>query len=122
MDDEMADAWREAGTRLGIRVLSPDDLQLANGDTVAVEAFLPDFGGTAGAAAVSLEDEARWRRAGGSTAFVSQLGEPTGATTRVSFARPSTIGMVRSGVRAPDLVHRQFLDLSLPLAPAAERR
>jgi hypothetical protein len=74
IDEEMSLAWREAGERLGIRVIAPHELELPNGGALVVEAFLPDFGGPRGVAVVSLEDEARCRLASAGAAFTSQLG------------------------------------------------
>jgi hypothetical protein len=73
IDDDMSAAWREAGRRLGVRVIAPHVLRLPDRKTVDVEAFLPDFGGPLGAVVVSLADEPRCRRARASDSFVSQL-------------------------------------------------
>jgi hypothetical protein len=49
-------------------------MQLADGSTVEVEAFVPDLGGPNGAVAVSSEDPERSRLAAASGAYVSTLG------------------------------------------------
>lgn len=55
LDKQIVQAWREAAVDLGIRVVAPCDLVLADGRVVQVEAYLPDFGSPTGAVAVSLE-------------------------------------------------------------------
>jgi len=71
----MSAAWREAATRLGIRVIAPHHLIVAGGTIVQVEAYLPDFGGPHGAIAVSLADDDRCRLTRSAKFFVSQLVE-----------------------------------------------
>ena len=73
VDEAMVTAWREAATRLGVRVIAPYGVDLADGTTLLVEAFLPDFGGQYGAIAVALEDPDRCRQAAKANRFVSQL-------------------------------------------------
>jgi hypothetical protein len=74
VDAQMCKAWREAATRLQIRVIAPFELTLADADVLEVEAFLPDFGGPRGMLAISMEDEARGRRAAAAGLYVSILG------------------------------------------------
>lgn len=74
VDTEMSDAWREAGSRLMIRVMAPFEVALTDGSTVEVEAFLPDFGGPQGTLAVSLADEVRAKKVAGEEKYVSLLG------------------------------------------------
>jgi len=73
VDEAMVTAWREAATRLGVRVIAPYGVELTDGTTLLVEAFLPDFGGQYGAIAVALEDPDRCRQAAKANRFVSQL-------------------------------------------------
>lgn len=73
MDDEMSEAWREAATRLQIRVVAPCEVDLPTGGTVVVEAFLPDFGGPNGTVVISASDEDRAKRAAAGGAYVSLL-------------------------------------------------
>jgi len=73
LDDQIVAAWREAASRLGVRVVAPHSLELTDGTVLVVEAFLPDFGGPHGAVAVALDDNERCERATGSNCFVSQL-------------------------------------------------
>jgi hypothetical protein len=75
VDDAMSAAWREAATQLGIQVIAPHRVPAADGTTVEVEAYLPYFGGTNGAIAVSLADHDRCRLTRGVTPFVSQLAD-----------------------------------------------
>ena len=74
MDRMMSDAWREAGSRLSIRVVAPYRVDLPDGGILEVEVFLPDFGSPNGAFGISMEDEARGKRAAGAAQFVSHLG------------------------------------------------
>ena len=74
-DAAISDAWREAGSRLSIRVIAPFDLELSDGSSVEVEAFLPDFGGPGGTVVVPLDDEVRGKRAAAGPHFVSLLAE-----------------------------------------------
>ena len=73
IDDKIVAAWREAASRLGVRVLAPHSVELADGAVLVVEAFLPDFGGPRGAVAVALDDKERCERATQTNRFVSQL-------------------------------------------------
>ena len=73
MDTEVSLAWKEAGVRLGIRVRAPHELAMPDGNFVSVEAYLPDFGGPAGIAVVSMEDEPRARLASAAGVYVSQV-------------------------------------------------
>jgi hypothetical protein len=73
VDSDVATAWREAALRLGVRVLAPHEIQLPDGGSVTVEAFLPDFGGPSGIAVVTLEDELRAKLADSAGVFVSQV-------------------------------------------------
>ena len=73
LDDEMIAAWREAASRLGVRVLAPHTVELADGAAIDVEAFLPDFGGPHGVVAVALDDKERCQQANQTNRFVSQL-------------------------------------------------
>ena len=73
VDGAISLAWREAAVRLGVRVVAPYEFELADGDVIAVEAFLPDFGGPAGTVAVPLDDEARAHLAAAAGLYVSQL-------------------------------------------------
>ncbi len=73
LDSDMSAAWRAAATHLGVRVAAPSLLTLADGTTVEVEAFVPDFGGPHGTVVVSLSDEPRCRLVAGTKHFVSQL-------------------------------------------------
>jgi hypothetical protein len=73
-DAEIADAWREAGARLMIRVVAPWNVALPDGGNVEVEVFLPDFGGPGGIVAVALHDEVRGKRAAGGPHYLSLLG------------------------------------------------
>ena len=75
MDARISDAWREAGTRLKVRVVAPFTFELPDGSTVDVEALLPDFGGPQGALVVALADEARGNRAAAGPYFVSLLAD-----------------------------------------------
>jgi len=75
IDDAMSAAWREAATRLGVRVIAPHHLIVAGGTIVEVEAYLPDFGGPNGAIAVSRADDHRCHLTRGAKSFVSQLAE-----------------------------------------------
>lgn len=74
VDRMMSDAWREAGSRLSIRVVAPYRVDLPDGSSVEAEAFLPDFGGPDGALCIPLEDEARAKLARTAPLFVSLLG------------------------------------------------
>ena len=78
LDDQMVAAWREAASRLGIRVVAPYSMELTDGTVLMVEAFLPDFGGPRGAVAIALDDEERCARATLSNRFVSQLASSYG--------------------------------------------
>jgi len=78
MDSEMSDAWRQAGEVLGVRVMAPYSLRLPSGALVEVEAFLPDFGGPAGAIAVAADDRHRCSLAVTASPFVSQLSHSYG--------------------------------------------
>jgi hypothetical protein len=73
LDDQIVAAWKETASRLGVRVVAPHSLELADGTVLVVEAFLPDFGGPQGAVAVALDDKERCERATRSNCFVSQL-------------------------------------------------
>lgn len=73
IDRQISNAWLEAGSFLSIRVVAPYQVHLPDGDKVEVEAFLPDFGGPDGAVAVSLEDEARGKRAADGPHYLSLL-------------------------------------------------
>ena len=73
LDNEIAAAWREAGSRLGVRVFAPRSIELTDGTTLIVEASVPDFGGPYGAVAVTLADTERCERATRSNYFVSGL-------------------------------------------------
>jgi hypothetical protein len=73
IDDKMVAAWREAASCLGVRVVAPYSLELADGTLIKVEAWLPDFGGPLGAVAVALADRERCARVIQSNHFVSQL-------------------------------------------------
>jgi hypothetical protein len=75
VDEEMASAFREAASELGIRVLAPHTVELEDGTSLMVEAFLADFGGPNGTLAIALGDRDRYRLASMSDAFVSQLGQ-----------------------------------------------
>jgi hypothetical protein len=48
---------------------------VSDGDTVQVEAFLPDFGGPHGAVVVALHDDERFLRASATHHYVSGLGD-----------------------------------------------
>ena len=54
LDAAMSAAWEQASKQFGIEVVAPYVLQLADGTTVEVEAFLPKFGGPHGAIAVAV--------------------------------------------------------------------
>lgn len=73
VDEEISLAWREAAVRLGVRVIAPYELQLSDGGVIAVEAFLPDFGGSSGAVAVAIDDDTRARLAAAAGPYVSRL-------------------------------------------------
>lgn len=73
LDDQMVAAWREAASRLGIRVVAPHSLELADGTSLTVEAFLPDWRGPHGTVAIALNDRERCARAVRLNHFVSQL-------------------------------------------------
>ena len=73
LDDQIVAAWKEAASRLRVRVVAPHSLELTDGTWLVLEAFLPDFGGPHGAVAVALDDTERCERATRSTCFVSQL-------------------------------------------------
>src|SRR5262245_8188932 len=75
IDDEMVAAWREAASRLGVRVVAPHSIELPDGTRVTVEALLPDFGGPHGAVAVAMDDDARCRQAWTTNHFVSLLAD-----------------------------------------------
>jgi hypothetical protein len=49
----MVQAWQEAGRDLGIRIIAPYPVGLADGRTLTAEAFIPDFGSSSGALAIS---------------------------------------------------------------------
>ena len=74
-DTGISSAWRDAARCLLIRVIAPFQFELPDKSAVEVEAFLPDFGGPAGAVVVTLEDETRGNRAAKGPYFVSLLGE-----------------------------------------------
>ena len=48
LDSEMSAAWLAASTELGVEVIAPHRLKLADGRILEVEAFLPNFGGPNG--------------------------------------------------------------------------
>ena len=73
LDREMSAAWQEASAHLSVRVVAPYSLQLPDGMTVEVEAFLPDFGGPHGAIAVALADDDRGRLVASAKQFGSRL-------------------------------------------------
>src|SRR5687768_14774234 len=73
LDGQIVAAGREAASRLGVRVLAPHTVELADGSVLVVEAFLPDFGGPCGAVAVALDDQERCARATQTNLFWSQL-------------------------------------------------
>jgi hypothetical protein len=76
VDAKISEAWREASARLGIRVTAPFELRVADA-VIAVEAFLPDFGGTKGALLFAItEDEEDTRASDARPAglYISQLG------------------------------------------------
>jgi hypothetical protein len=73
LDDEIVAAWREAASQLGVRVVAPYSVDLTDGTSIAVEAFLPDFGGPQGAVAVALDDQERCRQVSATGQFVSQV-------------------------------------------------
>ena len=73
VDEAISLAWREAALRLGVHVVAPYQLQLPEGDVIAVEAFLPDFGEPCGTAAVALDDEVPARRAATAGLYISRL-------------------------------------------------
>lgn len=56
LDFEMVQAWLDAAKELGVRVIAPHSVQLADGRAVLIEAFLPDFGSRSGALAISFEN------------------------------------------------------------------
>jgi len=85
LDDEMISAWRTAARELGVEVLAPHALELPDGSTVYVEAFLPDFGGPNGAVAVALQDDERCEQATTTQHFVSRLAESYRAFDRRMF-------------------------------------
>jgi hypothetical protein len=58
-DRQICDAWRVAGRDLGIRIAAPFVLTI-EGNEIAFEAFVRDFGGPMGAVAVASET-ARFR-------------------------------------------------------------
>jgi len=73
LDEQIVAAWREAVSRLGVRVMAPHSLELPDGTVLVVEAFLPDFGGPHGAIAVAPDDKERCDRVTQSHCFFSQL-------------------------------------------------
>jgi hypothetical protein len=75
LDEKMIRAWLAAGRYLGVRVVAPYELRLADGEAVEVEAFIPDFGGPHGTVVVPLQDDERLKRAVATHHFVSALGE-----------------------------------------------
>jgi hypothetical protein len=85
VDSDMIAAWLAAERDLGVRVVAPHELRLADGNTIEVEAFLPDFGGPNGAVAVSLHDDERCRQAASTQHFVSGLGDSYRAFERGLF-------------------------------------
>ena len=48
IDNELVSAWRVAASALGLRLVAPYLLQIADGAEIWVEGFLPDFGGSRG--------------------------------------------------------------------------
>ncbi len=58
LDLEIVNAWLEAASDLGIRVIAPYSLWLEDGTEVQFEAHIPDFGGPKGAIAMSESSEA----------------------------------------------------------------
>ena len=85
LDSEISAAWREASAQLGVRVVAPYALQLPDGTTVEVEAFLPDFGGPHGTVVVALADEDRGRLVAGAKQFASLLAPAYRAFDRDCF-------------------------------------
>ena len=75
LDSAMTRAWLAAGRYLGVRVLAPYELRVADDDTVEVEAFLPDFGGPHGVVVVALHDDERFKQACAARRHVWGLGD-----------------------------------------------
>ena len=63
VDERLIQAWLEAGSDLGIRVIAPYALRSKSGEDVRCEAFLPDFGSPAGAAVLGHKTERQARSA-----------------------------------------------------------
>lgn len=61
VDERLVQAWLDAGSDLGIRVVAPYPLPTGNGKEVRCEAFLPDFGSPSGAAVLSPKTERQIR-------------------------------------------------------------
>jgi hypothetical protein len=85
LDRDMVTAWLEAARELEIRVVAPYEVRLADGATIEVEAYLPDFGGPNGAIAVPLHDVERGELASHSQHFVSQVGDSYRSFERTHF-------------------------------------
>jgi hypothetical protein len=73
LDKEMSAAWLVASRELGIEVLAPHRIRLADGGMLDVEAFLPGFGGPTGTIALTLDAKDRSARAATTEYFVSRL-------------------------------------------------
>lgn len=57
VDEAISQAWRKAGTDLGIRVTAPFAIRLSAGEPVIYEAHILDFGGPKGTVVGVLDDE-----------------------------------------------------------------
>ena len=111
LDEAIVAAWREAASRLGVRVVAPHSLDLPDGTVLVVEVFLPDFGGPHGAIAVAFDDQERCGRATQSTCHVSQLAASYRRFNGELFRDTlDDWAMVRSGRRSSRLVLREAVD------------
>ncbi|MGH9665213.1 MAG: hypothetical protein ACRD9L_12380, partial [Bryobacteraceae bacterium] len=55
MDTKIADAWLKAAADLGIKVVAPFKLSVANGEAHWFEAYVADFGGPKGTVVGNLD-------------------------------------------------------------------
>ena len=72
-DGEISAAWLAASAQLGIEVIAPHRLKLADGGILEVEAFLPNFGGPSGTIVIPLDADDRAGLAARTEHFVSRL-------------------------------------------------
>jgi hypothetical protein len=57
INSDMSAAWLVAAQTLGVRVTAPYEIRLESGESIAFEAWLPDFGAPGGAIVLDLADQ-----------------------------------------------------------------